>query len=310
MNKDAYKQKLYYSCKDVESQAWQAKAPIPPKIMFELTNICNHSCVFCANRNMQRKPGYMDFSLFQTIAQQARQAGVKEVALYTTGESLLYPKIAEAVKFSRELGFSYIYLTTNGVLLTPKMSATLLSAGLDSLRLSINAGTRDSYRKVHGHDDFEIVLSHLQEYNRLRKANGHEKQFLSVSCVLTNMTLNEKEHLKRLVEPHVDALKWTDVRVQGGNMPDMIRDLSTNENDQRNRLKPCGMLWNGMHVDYEGRLSLCCVDFNGDLLMGDIKKDGLLACWNSPAMLNQRRMHLEGDLAVDSLCYKCLTGSI
>jgi len=137
---------------------------------------------------------------------------------------------------------------------------------------------------------------------------GFEKQLLSVSCVLTKLTMSEKEQLKSLVEPYVDAIKWTDVRVQGGKMPNMIRKLSAKALDERYRLKPCGMLWNGMHVDNEGRLSICCVDFECDMLVGNILEKRLMNCWNGSMMREYRRMHLTGSLAPESLCYKCLTG--
>jgi radical SAM protein with 4Fe4S-binding SPASM domain len=130
-----------------------------------------------------------------------------------------------------------------------------------------------------------------------------------VSCVLTNKTVHEKQTLEDLVKPYVDAIKWTDVRIQGGNMLKTIGELSVEEHDERNRLKPCGLLWNGLHVDYEGDMTLCCVDFDGEMLVGNIKQRGLLDCWNGPEMRECRRLHLSSSLDVNSLCYRCLTGS-
>jgi len=71
MIKSQYEAKLYYSCRHVESNLWEEVAPVPPKIMFELTNECNHRCIFCANRTMKRKPGYLDFDIYKTIAIEA-----------------------------------------------------------------------------------------------------------------------------------------------------------------------------------------------------------------------------------------------
>ncbi|MBW1680335.1 MAG: radical SAM protein [Deltaproteobacteria bacterium] len=309
-NKGSYEAKLYYSCRDEESSSWKEIAPVPPKIMFELTNECNHRCIFCANRAMKRSPGFLDFDIYKTIAEEAVRAGVKEIALYTTGESLLHPNIVAFVEYAKRIGFSYIYLSSNGVLLTPEMSEALLRAGLNSLRLSINAGSRESYLKVHGADDFELVLRNLKAYDRIRKQLGAEKQFLSVSCVLTNLTISEKEQLESLVGPNVDALKWTYVRVQGGKMPGIIKKLSPKMSDERYRLKPCGLLWNGMHVDNKGQLSICCVDFESEMTVGNILERGLLECWNGSEMREYRRMHLAHSLPRDSLCYKCLTGEI
>lgn len=307
MDKQRYKEKLYYSCKDVYSESWDIIAPPPPKIMFELTNACNHRCIFCANRRMKREIGFMDRDVFTRIAKEAFELGVKEIALYTTGESLLHREVVDFVKIAKEIGFLYVYLSSNGVLLTSDLSKQLMEAGLDSLRISINAGTRESYKKIHGCNEFDLVIANTREYDRLRKELNHPC-LLSISCVLTKRTVEEKECLEKLLGPYVDAIKWTDVRIQGGNMPETIRKLSAKENDPRYGLKPCGLLWNGMHVDYAGNLTLCCVDFDGKMVVGSILKRGLMDCWNGPEMQEHRRLHLDKTLDPESLCYKCLTG--
>ncbi len=307
MDRERYKEKLYYSCKDALSDEWGITAPPPHRIMFELTNACNHRCIFCANRRMKREVGVMGHEVFTSIAKEAFSIGVKEAALYTTGESLLHPEIVDFVKIAKEIGFSYSYLSSNGVLLTPGISKNLLKAGLDSLRISINAGTRETYRKIHGRDEFELVVANIREYDRIRK-ELNSPSLLSISCVLTKHTLKDKETLEKTLNLYVDAIKWTDVRTQGGNMPHTIRKLSTKESDLRNGIKPCGLLWNGMHVDYAGNLTLCCVDFDGSMVVGNILKRGLMNCWNGPEMQEHRRLHLSSSLDPESLCYKCLKG--
>jgi MoaA/NifB/PqqE/SkfB family radical SAM enzyme len=307
MDKETYQKKLYYSCKDTYSKSWESTASIPPKIMFELTNACNHKCIFCANRKMRRKIGFLKKNVFFKIASEAFDLGVREIALYTTGESLLHPEIVDFVEIVKKIGFGYIYLSTNGVLLTPVLSKKLINAGLDSIRISINAGTKESYKKIHGRDDFDKVIENIMSYDSVRKEMGNTVM-LSASCVLTKDNLDEKEKLEKLLGPHIDVIKWTEVRIQGGLMVDTIRKIAIKKNDDRYSLKPCGLLWNGMHVDYEGNLTLCCVDFNGEIVVGNILKEGLLACWNGPKMQEQRQLHLAGSLNPKSLCYKCLTG--
>ena len=308
MDKETYQKKLYYSCKDTYSDHWETTAPVPPKIMFELTNACNHRCIFCANRQMTRKIGYLKQSVFSKIADEAFDLGVREIALYTTGESLLHPEIVDFVQVAKRKGFTYIYLSTNGALLTPELSRKLIQAGLDSLRISMNAATRSSYKKIHGRDDFERVIENIRQYDSIRREMGNNILF-SASCVLTKSNVNDKEKLEELLNPYLDVIKWTEVRIQGGLMVDTIRKLALKENDARYCLKPCGLLWNGMHVDYEGNLTLCCVDFNGEILVGNVLNKGLLACWNGSEMQEHRHLHLSQALSPGSLCYKCLTGN-
>lgn len=308
MDPKSYEAKLYYSARDDNDHAeWQDLAPVPSKVMFELTNACNHKCVFCYNPKMKRPAGFLSREAFERIAREARELGVRECAVYTTGESLLHPEIAECVALAKLIGFEYVYLASNGALLTSELSQRLIEAGLDSLRVSINAGNRESYRRIHQADEFELVIANVIEYDRLRKQLGRET-LLSVSCVLHRLTLGDKDGLEARLSPYVDSFKWTDIRVQGGHMLETVRKLSHIPNDPRYGLKPCGLLWNSFHVDCDGNLTICCVDFEADLTVGNVVEGGLLAAWNGPAMRELRRRHLDRTLEPSSLCYKCLTG--
>lgn len=309
MSTDTYKEKLYYSCRDDMSEDWAPVAPPPKKIMFELTNGCNHRCYFCSNLSMKREVGFLDRDAYRKIATEARQLGVEEVALYTTGESLLHEEIVDFVKIAKELGFSYIYLSSNGALLSPELSRQLILAGLDSLRISINAGTRENYKRVHGHDEFDLVIANIREFDRIRKELGAQT-LLSASCVVTKKNSDETRELEKAIGPYTDAIKWTEIRVQGGTKVNNVVKLTTKdmERDERYKLKPCGLLWNGMHVDYDGNLTLCCVDFDAKMVVGNVLEEGLENCWNNHNMQSSRKAHLEGTLRTDSLCYKCLTG--
>ena len=55
------------------------------------------------------------------------------------------------------------------------------------------------------------------------------------------------------------------------------------------------MLW-------DGRVSLCCADFDGRNVFGDLRTSTIAEIWNSPAYRAVRRQHLEsggpGDLPV------------
>ncbi|KKL30390.1 hypothetical protein LCGC14_2368580, partial [marine sediment metagenome] len=51
--------------------------PAPKSVKIELTGRCNYKCGFCALRMREKQPrGDMDFSLFQRITTEMREAGV------------------------------------------------------------------------------------------------------------------------------------------------------------------------------------------------------------------------------------------
>ena len=72
---------------------------IPNNIMIEVTNLCNLKCQMCYNQRMKRKKGFMLFSLFKKIVDQAVDLSIENMGLYTTGESFLHPEIFKFIKY-------------------------------------------------------------------------------------------------------------------------------------------------------------------------------------------------------------------
>jgi len=113
------------------------------RIHVELTNLCNFSCEFCPDGKTVRPRGEMEFSVLEQILSDAR--GVAEqVHFHVMGEPTLYPRLNEAVRLARRLGFAP-YLTTNGSLLSPKKVALLAENGLEHLTVSLQTPDADSF---------------------------------------------------------------------------------------------------------------------------------------------------------------------
>ena len=127
------------------------EAPSFPRvIMVELSNICNHRCTFCAITSMQRAKNYIDPEVFRRIVAEAHDLGAREVSLVGGAEPLANKKLEEYIKFCSDLGFEYIYFTTNATLADEQRWKRLIDAGLHSIKISINGGTPESYARIHG----------------------------------------------------------------------------------------------------------------------------------------------------------------
>ena len=121
------------------TELYSLEPPFPiSNFLLELSNGCNHACIFCAHQKMQRNVGRMDKSFAFDIMQQAYDLGTREVGFYATGEPFLIPDLADYVAKAKQIGFDYVYLTSNGSLATPERTKAVIDAGLDSLKFSIN----------------------------------------------------------------------------------------------------------------------------------------------------------------------------
>lgn len=310
-----------YIAAEVEKRLTAARAnvapPLPEKLGIEINNSCNHKCYFCQNPVMERQRIVMDDALVYRVLQEAYDAGIRTVSFYSGGEPFLNRRITDYVAHAKKLGFTYVYLSTNGGRATLSRIIPTLEAGLDSLKFSINAGDRESYKAVHGLDEFDDVMANLERVAEHRKKTGSPKK-LFVSFVETKDNAHTfsmlKERVGRLVDEVVaypfvvigTPLKPKDQMEAAGRIPIGYEDTDRKIDWNKLRLKlPCYQLWSYLNVTAEGYLSACCSDYDNDLIVGNLHQMSLVEAWHSPEFQGLRRQHLERKVT-GTLCHGCI----
>lgn len=282
----------------------QEFCPFPKNMLVELTNVCNHKCIFCANRKMTRKAGMINAAFMERIIREAYALGTREIGFQTVGEPLIVKDLERYILLAKETGFEYTYIPINGAAADAKRLRSVFEAGLDSIKFSINAGTAASYRLIHGKDDFEKVIDNLRFAAEYRKEFGKPKK-IYVTYVVTKQNQHECGGFKKLVGPLVDDLVFISVGNQGGMMNEVDASLRVEGEGPVPRKPPCSILFNRLHVTHEGYLTSCCVDYQNYLVTADLNSCSLKDAWESEAARSLRRRHIKGDLK-GTHCYNCL----
>jgi MoaA/NifB/PqqE/SkfB family radical SAM enzyme len=147
------------------------------------TEMCNNRCVACTGGIYRGLDGKLDFGieparLFETI--KIFKGRVNDIIFSGNSiEPLIYPEIVEAIKNVHNIGamFSlysnFYYANRPGVMEEITSPSTLL----DYIRISLNAGTKESYNQSHFPKDpnaFDIVLENIKELLRLKKEKDVE----------------------------------------------------------------------------------------------------------------------------------------
>ena len=270
--------------KQLFAASYQLTPPFPKTMLLEPTNACNLNCSFCLIKNMRRQLTYMDLSLAKDILQQAYANGVREVGFYVLGEPLLHPRLPEIVKVAHQLGYEYIYITTNGELATREKVSQLAENGLNSIKFSINAGTDSLYEEVHGKNVLAKVLQNLRDCIAIRQqAKDKNLPFkrVMVSSVYSDETLPSVEKLKHEYGSMVDDFVLTPAKHL--------------DNSLIGKTKLCPQPFNRLHVSAEGYLTMCCHDTNNDLLVADLNHEPLLEAWTNEKALSVREKFLKLD---------------
>jgi MoaA/NifB/PqqE/SkfB family radical SAM enzyme len=148
------------------SRASTAEAP-PLCLYLEVTNRCNLLCETCSRTfEALEPPADMSMELFRSIVDQA--VGLKRAVLHGVGEPMLVRHLPDMVRYLKERGV-YVLFNTNGTLLREKRFVELIEAGLDELRVSLDAADAATYAVVRGKPFFDRIVrdvSRLTEYQR------------------------------------------------------------------------------------------------------------------------------------------------
>jgi organic radical activating enzyme len=194
--------------------------PCPRSVKIELTARCDFKCFFCATGSKLRKKADMDWNLLARLLAEMREAGVEEIGMFYLGESFLYRHLEEAIAFARELGFPYIFLTTNGRLARPERVRACMSAGLDSLKFSFNWADASQCKEVTQVDAFDTVVANIEAAHRMRdevEAETGRRCGLYASSILYDG--EQQERMKAAVEiikPYLDEHYWLPLYSQAG----------------------------------------------------------------------------------------------
>ena len=282
------------------------RPPFPENMLVELTNKCNHQCIFCHYRLMSRKKADCNREFTFDIIKQAYDNGTREIGFYMIGEPFLKRDLEEYIAYAHNLGFTYIYLTTNGALATLERTVKCIEAGLNSIKFSINAATTEHYIQIHGHDDYETVKTNVRNLSEYVRKNNIDLSMF-ITFVKTNITLDDFDLLLADFSSFVDKIYECDCNSQGTPIIELINNGIVNSSIYlKENQELCQMVFNRLHITSEGYLNACCADAEGLLSAVDLHKVSLKEAWHSDIMVNLRRQFLNNTLSKDVLCYNCL----
>ncbi len=294
--------------------------PAPKSVKIELTNRCNYACSMCGLSGRET-PGKedMDFSLFQRITQEMKDAGVEEIGLFYIGESTMSPALLiNALRHCKRIGIEYVFLTTNGSLLTPMLAGELMESGLDSLKFSINA-THADFKATMGVKPklLETALQNLKAAWEIREGHGYRTRIYASSIKFDGEQQSRMEELlSTRVLPYVDEHYWLPLfkemqsPLAAKNLERGWKANAGNSGRLDNMVDPlpCWAVFSEGHVRVDGGLSACCFDADGKFVMGDLTKESFKDAWNSVLFQHLRKAHLSGDVH-GTPCEQCIHGT-
>ena len=155
----------------------------PVCLYLETTNRCNLLCTTCPRTYEELEPpADMSWELFTSIVDQLPD--IERAVMHGVGEPMLVKNLPKMVRYLKDRG-TYVLFNTNGTVLNEKNGRALIEAGLDELRVSLDASNAKSYRAVRGKDYFSRILRNVRTFRELQEREGKDRP--RVSAWLTGL---------------------------------------------------------------------------------------------------------------------------
>ena len=268
------------------------RAPrLPDIVQIESTNLCNAKCVFCPRDEMHRRQGVMDLDLFKKIVDECAELGITHVRVHNYGEPFLDKQLVEKVRYAKDKGIAEVGMISNGSLITEPIARGMIEAGLDAINISVDAAGKDVFERTRVNLDYDTVIGNIRTLARLRQESGRTHPKLILSFVRQGNTADEQAFIDEWSQV-ADKVHITDLHNWAGTL-----------NTQSDVRYPCYRIWLTFTVLWDGRVSLCCADFDGRHVLGDLRTSTIAQVWNSPASRAVRRQHLES--GGPEICRSC-----
>lgn len=299
---------------------FETKVLYPLHIDFEISSMCNLKCQMCVmslpkeerqrhgSGNPEEK---LQFEKFKAIIDEGVPLGLKSVGFNGINEPLLQKDIVKWIEYAKEKGVLDIMFNTNSLLLNEDVAKRLIQSGLTRIMISIDAATSETYKKVRGRDDYDIVKRNIERFVDIRKRLGKTLPVVRVSFIKMSNNVHE---LKQFIELWQDKVDFFSIQRYGN--PLVPGEKYFNDFEQLHIEKEIKMIdfkcpqpWVRMVVKYNGDINPCCGMQAPRLIVGNVYKDSIAEVWNSRRMNILREIHKEGQYEKNEICRLCVAST-
>ena len=292
-------------------------------VYIEITNVCNLRCIFCPSSDCKYEAGsgssqgtqvtdacapntrgpreFMASALFEKCIAGAQEIGAKNVFFHVLGEPTLHPGFAHYVKKLESTPLK-LTLTTNGTTIARAAHHILNSPAVRQVNFSTHA-----YAELPPSDAREH-LENVLDFCRMALAARPD---MYINLRLWNIGDSESGNWNKLMLARVNETFGT--QVAPGNFCSRHKsfpiagrlylhedsrfewpklDESTGNalqtKDERSTAGTCHALDTHVAILHDGRVVACCLDYSGQITLGNIADQRLSEILSSPTARNIR----------------------
>ena len=162
---------------------------LPRSLYLETTNRCDSKCQTCIRTfETLEPPADLTLERVRMIAEQF--PALDRVVLHGIGEPLLNTQIFDIVAYLKTR-VAVVLFNSDAIGLTPARATRLVESGLDEYRVSMDAATAATFRKLRGVDRFERVTTNVARLVALQREMGRTTPRVSLWFTASRANIEE-----------------------------------------------------------------------------------------------------------------------
>lgn len=239
----------------------------PYAINFNISNICNFKCFYCAHGKSQdsrckRIPEVMKFETLKNCIDHLKQENIhlKNINLCGLGEPLLNKEFCRMVKYIKEQDVTECVETiTNASVLTKEYCDNIISSQLDKIRISLQGLSSEDYYHISG-----VMLDYDEFYKNIQYLYENKKNLFIYIKIMDVMVKSEEQRKKFFdlfkniadevyIENLIPLTDYLDYSKGGSDFSETLYGEKVKE------ITVCTQPFYSCTIDYDGTVFPCCM---------------------------------------------------
>lgn len=266
----------------------------PRLVCIETTNYCNAKCNFCPNEVLTRGKKTMSDDLYEKIIDDCTQFPLESIEPFMNGEPFMDKQIVPRMELIRSrLPKTKLRVYTNGNILFPDKIDQLVGLGIEHLFVSVNTTDPEHYEEV-------MRIPWQRTVDNLRYLTDPVRK----SKVAKNITFRMTRHAQMPLAEQDAFLEFCEDHGVKSFIVGMFNYKGYVETNLPVPDYPCAHITR-VDILSNGKVTLCCMDQDGEYELGDVNEQSVLEIHNAPRARWYREMHRTGRRKAAEPCDVC-----
>lgn len=290
----------------------------PYSIFIDPVNICPLSCPLCGIGLKQhpRNKHKMEMNEFKRYVK-SLESSLYLIKFYNYGEPFLNSELPEMISYAKKKKIS-LQVNSNLNVLTYDYAKRIVESGLDTLVVSFDGLTQESYSAYRKGGDINIVKKNIDIINEIKEKSGKNNPKIILQFLITKYNESEYDKVKEYAKKINAEFFPSPITLDVNNKEQREKWLPENESycrydmkkTKKIKTKPdkkCGFLWNDVVINVDGGIAPCCHLFYKSMDYGNLNDNTFNEIWNNKMFVNSRKIFRTHKTPKDSFaCARCI----